>query len=294
MTSGIAVFTYNRPNHLSRVLEGLQENNVDHLYIFSDGPKDVDEKDEVNQVREIIYEIDWCQTTVITQDENIGLAESVINGINRVFQDHDRIIVLEDDCVPASNFVSFMQTCLDRYDNLQRVMNINGYSPPIKIPSDYEHDVYFTYRNSSWGWATWKPAWDNFEQDPFSLSELEANSSTIKKICDKAGEDLYPMMKAQLKGQIDSWAIWWSYAIAANNGLCVNPVRSKVRNIGHDDSGTHTTSSNRYDVQLDETPVEEYTFPPQIRVVPKLNKRYNHYISGGYWGKIQRLFSRIR
>jgi hypothetical protein len=282
MTStGIAVFAYNRPDHLKRVLSGLQQNDVDHLYVFADGAENKQDQQQVSSVKKIIDQIEWCRTTVTARDRNIGLAESLTSGIERVFEDHEQIIVLEDDCVPAPNFVSFMNTFLERYADDERVMNVNGYSPPIEISDDYPYDVYFTYRSSSWGWGTWRSAWEHFERDPLTIEELEQNKGELKRITDKAGKDLYPMMRNQIEGSIDSWAVWWSFAIAANDGLCVNPVDSKVRNIGHDGTGTHTGNSDKYDVDLDVTPVNELNFPQEPFVNSEINSRYNQFISSG-------------
>ncbi|OYR78615.1 glycosyltransferase family 2 protein [Halorubrum ezzemoulense] len=289
MTStGIAVFAYNRPDHLRRVLSGLKQNDVGHLYIFVDGARNEQDQKRVSDVREIIDQIEWCRTTVTARDHNIGLAESLTSGIERVFEDHERIIVLEDDCVPAPNFVSFMNTSLERYADDERVMNVNGYSPPIEVPDNYPYDVYFTYRSSSWGWGTWRSAWENFERDPLTLEELEQKKNELKRITDKAGKDLYPMMRDQLEGSIDSWAVWWSFAIAANDGLCLNPVDSKVQNIGHDGTGTHTGESDKYGVDLDTTPVNELNFPQEPFINNEINSRYNQFIVGNNLRKLKR------
>jgi len=281
MTTGIAVFAYDRPDHLRRVLSGLRENNISHLYVFSDGPATESERPRVREVRTIIDKIEWCRTTVIERDENLGLAESLTRGIERVFRDHDRIIVLEDDCVPAPSFVSFVRTCLDRYENDDRVMSVNGYSPPINIPDDYPYDIYFTYRNSSWGWGTWKAAWEHFEQDPFTVDELETNAPELKENVRKAGRDLFPMMQKQIRGHIDSWAVWWSFAIASRDGVCVNPVNPQIRNIGHDGSGEHSGETERYDLTISNINIPSLTFPENVFVHGTINDRYNRFISGG-------------
>jgi hypothetical protein len=86
-------------------------------------------------------------------------------------------------------------------------MNIQDYSPPIKMPEKYSYDVYFTYRSSSWGWGTLKYAWNHFRQDPLTLEDMKANKHEFLSITEKAGDDLYPMMLGQFKDQIDTWAV---------------------------------------------------------------------------------------
>lgn len=292
-STGIALFVYDRPKHTKRVLNGLQQNDVEHLYIFSDGAKNSQDKRSVRRVRDVVSNIDWCKTTIISRECNFGLAESLITGINRVFEDHDQIIVLEDDCLPATNFVSFMNASLNRYANNEKVMNVNGYSPPIDIPIEYPYDVYFTHRSSSWGWGTWKSAWKHFEQNPLSITELEEKSDKIKQTADKAGSDLYPMMRNQLKGKIDSWAVWWSYTIVSNDGLCLNPVNSKIENIGFDGTGTHTGDTSKYNVDISHSAVNQLHFPDEPFVKSNINSRYNNFISGGTNNKIKKYGAKI-
>ena len=60
------------------------------------------------------------------------------------------------------------------------------------------------------------------------------------------GIDL-PEMLAQYKGgDIDSWAIRWTYAHFVNHAVCLVPVRSFVNNAGVDGTGSHMASSRRY------------------------------------------------
>ena len=58
------------------------------------------------------------------------------------------------------------------------------------------------------------------------------------------------MLKAQMKGKIDSWAIRWGYAHFKNNAYCLYPIVPLCKNIGTDKSGTHSSSSKKLDVNL--------------------------------------------
>jgi len=63
--------------------------------------------------------------------------------------------------------------------------------------------------------------------------------SNLRKKINRAGEDLILMLKNQINGKLDSWAVFWSINIIKNDGVCANPVKSKIQNIGHDGTGTH-------------------------------------------------------
>ncbi|AEH61484.1 glycosyl transferase, group 1/2 family protein [Methanosalsum zhilinae DSM 4017] len=285
--TGIALFVYNRPEHCRKVLEFLKKNNIDKLYIFSDGPKKNSNIKKIKLVREIINSIDWCDAEIIEHKNNKGLANSIVDGVNYVLSKHDRIIVLEDDCVPSEDFVHFMNTCFDKYENDEQIMNVSGYAPPIKIPADYPYDIYFSYRSSSWGWGTWRRAWKYYNRSPLILQEVD-NSTDLKKKVDRAGKDLYPMLKAQIEGKLDSWAVFWSINIIKNEGLCINPVESRIMNIGHDGTGVHCHKDNRYEVYLNKNKHKKIVFPASNRPDERIIEEYHKFISNPFLAKILR------
>ena len=276
MKTGIALFVYNRPEHTQEVLKVLQRNNIPKLYIFSDGTKDKKDKDSVDKVRNLIDSIDWCETETIKSKENKGLANSIVYGVNYVLEKHERIIVLEDDCIPSDDFIAFMEKCFDKYENNKKVMNITGYSLPIKIPDNYPYDIYFSYRSSSWGWGTWRRAWKYFGRNKLILDEIEKSSNLRKKI-NRAGEDLIPMLKNQINGKIDSWAVFWAINIVKNEGICINPVKSKIKNIGHDGTGIHGGINNRYKVKLIKENINLLNLPEEIIINDVIIKKYKDF-----------------
>jgi len=278
--TGVSLFVYNRPGHTKRTLQGLKNNRIGKLYVFCDGPKGKSDGRKVEEVRSIVASVDWCETEIVTHDENIGLAESIVFGLDYVLSRNARAIVLEDDCVPAGGFVGFMERCFSRYENVKRIMSVSGYSPPIKIPRNYPYDIYFSYRSSSWGWGTWKDRWRRFDRDPSITDRLNVSSSFRDRL-DRAGRDLYPMLESQLDGKIDSWSIFWTTNIVEANGLCINPVISRINNIGVDGSGVHCRSSDRYVVRLENGIREDLEFPPQVMVDKRITGRLGDFFSGG-------------
>ena len=292
MKTGIALFVYNRPGHAQEVLKGLQKNKIPKLYIFSDGIKDEKDRESVGKVRKLIDSIDWCETEIIKNKENKGLANSIVYGVNYVLERHTRIIVLEDDCVPSDNFIAFMEKCFNKYENNEKVMNVTGYSLPIKIPDNYPYDIYFSYRSSSWGWGTWRRAWKYFDRNKSILSEIEKSSNLRKKI-NRAGEDLIPMLKNQINGKLDSWAVFWSINIIKYDGVCVNPVKSKIKNIGYDSTGTHCGSSNRYEVKTINENINLLNLPGDIIIDNEILNSYKKFFHISLKSKLKKAILNI-
>jgi hypothetical protein len=292
----IILFVYNRPWHTRQTVKALKKNNLakdSNLFIFSDGPKNEEDIRDVEEVREYIKTIDGFKNiNIIEREKNYGLANSIINGITEIVNRYGKIIVLEDDCIPSDDFIAFMEKCFDKYENNEKIMNVTGYSLPITISDNYFYDIYFSYRSSSWGWGTWRRAWKYFNRNKSILKEIEKSSNLRKKI-NRAGEDLIPMLKNQIEGKLDSWAVFWAINIIKNDGVCVNPVKSRIKNIGHDSTGTHCGSSNRYEVKMAKKNINLLNLPNEIIIDNEIIKRYKEFFHINLKNKAKRVISKI-
>ena len=129
----------------------------EHLIVFQDGKKECTNIGEWEKVNSLIKTINFCETEIIVQDVNIGLANSVINGVNYALSNFDAVIVIEDDCVTAKSFMAFMIEALTKYEKYKKVFQIGGYSIPFF--SESKNEILFYGRAESWVWSTWKDKW---------------------------------------------------------------------------------------------------------------------------------------
>jgi len=249
----IALFVYNRLSHLHETLNSLITNELSSksdLFIYSDGPKNSGDLIKVKSVRKYLKTISGFKTIQIIEKKiNNGLANSVINGVSEVLKKYPTVIVVEDDLQVSVDFLAFMNAALDFYSPNPEIFSISGYNFPINIPTDYHADVYLSYRASSWGWATWRDRWNKADWDVQDYQEFKKDRSAQRQF-NRGGEDLTPMLHKQIKGIIDSWAIRWAYSHFRNDARCIFPIKSRVKNIGTDSSGTHSGNTNKYDVAL--------------------------------------------
>jgi hypothetical protein len=65
------------------------------------------------------------------------------------------------------------------------------------------------------------------------------------------------MLKDQIDGKVDSWAIRWYASAFIKDKLTLYPSRSLVKNIGMDGSGTHVAKTNKFE---DENVIEKNVF----------------------------------
>jgi hypothetical protein len=268
-TAPIVLFVYNRPEHTRRTVESLLKNNLSgnsSVFIFSDGPKSDSDSLKIKSVREYVKSIKGFENIEIkSRDKNIGLANSVISGMNEILSFNESIIAMEDDLITSPSFLSFMNNALAFYHADKRIFSVSGYPYPIQVPKSYLQDIFISYRASSWGWGTWKDRWEKVDWEVRDFNNFISDKPT-QKLFSRAGEDLTPMLKSQMKGDVDSWAIRWSYAHFKQNAFCLYPVVPLCKNIGTDKSGTHSASSDKLDVEVN---VSKSTF--QMEINPQLN-----------------------
>ena len=242
----IVLFTYNRPRHTRQTVTALQNNEParnSELYIFSDGPKNQEDEQNVAEVRRFIHTVSGFKKTIIVeQTENRGLADSIINGVSEVVNDRGRVIVLEDDLLTGPNFLRFMNTALDYYCDKKDVWHISGWNYPID-PTGLP-DAFLWRVMNCWGWATWADRWQYYRRDPGGLIKTFTREEIFRFNLDGTF-DFWRQVERNAAGKIKSWAIFWYAAIFLNKGLCLNPTRSLVQNIGRDGSGTNCGRGGR-------------------------------------------------
>ena len=263
----IIIFAYNRPEHLRKTIESLSKNPLagqSDVFIFSDGPKKQEDTLIISHLRAYLKSIQGFKTIQITEREkNWGLANSVIAGVSEIVQQSGKAIVLEDDMICAPNFLNFMNDALNKYQNNTQIFSISGYTFPIQIPADYHLDVFISPRASSWGWATWQDRWEKADWQVSDYQYFTNNNTLKQQFNQSGGYDLSLMLKKQMLGKVNSWAIRWTYTHFKNQAFCLYPLKSKIHNIGADKSGTHTPKTQKYAVELSES---SYQLPEIIPI----------------------------
>ncbi len=260
----LVIFAYNRLDDFIKTVEALGKNELarqSELYIFSDGAKEEKDINVVLKIRNYSKQITGFKKVYCHfAPANKGLANSIIHGVSLVLENNDSVIVLEDDLVVSSNFLHYMNQALIEFKTDSKVFSIAGYGPQIKIPVDYPFDNYFTKRASSWGWATWRDRWEIIDWE-VSDYETFALDNKAKREFNKMGSDMSQMLKKQMLGEINSWAIRWCFHQFKYQLFTVYPLSSKVLNIGFGKSATHTSGAGqRYAVKLDVSNKKKFVF----------------------------------
>jgi hypothetical protein len=253
MLAPIALFAFNRPMHFKRTLSALAANDLaaeSDMTIFCDGPRHEEEKKLTDAVREVAAcAVGFHSITIITHEQNLGCAESVIGGMEYMFTRHERLIVIEDDILCSPFTLRFLNEGLEKYIYEPVVFNISAWSPPqhlLHISKIYPFSAYFIPRFNCWGWASWRDRWKKIDWKVSDYTAFKKETYLQKNYC-QGGDDLLPMLTWQMEGLLDSWSVRMNYARFKHGCIGLNPVYSHTTNIGMR-TGTHCRT---IDIRLD-------------------------------------------
>ena len=239
----VALFVYRRTRHLTAALDRLEccEGFLQSpVFIFSDGPRPGAEAD-VAAVRGLVAARRRPNMTVIESPANRGLAKSIVAGVGRLCDNFGRAIVLEDDLLASPALLTWFNHALERYADAEKVWQVSAHQFPVPAFHRRQSGMFLNFA-TSWGWATWKRAWDHFDPEASGWQAL-AQDSGLRARFDFGGAYPYAtMLERQMAGEVDSWAIRWWWSMYRAGALGLFPPRALVVNIGDDAAATHRTS----------------------------------------------------
>lgn len=247
MNAPIAIFAYNRPEHLRRTLASVMacEGFADApLTVFCDGARSPAQADAVAQVRAVVHEVLGSQVDARFATENKGLARSILGGVSELVDRHGQVIVIEDDFDLAPGFLTYMNAALHRYADEPRVYQVSGHMFDVPEFAGRSDAMLLPY-TTTWGWGTWARAWTAFDPAATGWQRVLKDRAMRKRFNMGGVYDYATMLERQMAGKRDSWGIRWYWSVFQQDGLTVFPPASLVRNTGQDGSGTHGGGSVR-------------------------------------------------
>ena len=264
----IALFAYNRPEHLRRTVDSLRANPLAKdsvLYLFCDAARTADHANAVMAVRSYVHSIDgFHDVRIVEREKNLGLSSSIHQGVASLCDVHGQVIVLEDDLNLAPSFLEFMNASLAHYARVDSVMQVSGYQFP-GVYGEGSQAVMLPII-SCWGWATWARAWRHYDHQGKGAELLDQDQMLRKRFNLGGAYDYYGMLQDQRAGRIDSWGVRWLLSVFLREGLVLYPPTTLVQNIGVDGSGTHGGGVQDLQSNLGDIKSFTWSYPEQIEI----------------------------
>ncbi len=160
----------------------------------------------------------------------------------------DKLMILEDDCVPSQDFFRLCAELLEKYKDDERIGMISAMNQ-LGQENSCNESYFFCNSGAIWAWATWKRAWNTYDFNMDFVKELD-----IKKIIKTSNfpryykrsllnqlEDRYGSLQ---KGQkLSSWTFQFTVNKLLHSQLCIVPTVNLMTNIGLTGDSTHASSS---------------------------------------------------
>lgn len=288
----ILVSVYTRREHLDRCIQSLKNNDLSKqslLYVVSDAPASECHREQVAAVRKYIDTIEgFSEIRPILRPVNLG-SFSINQAVSDLLSVHDRLILLEDDNIVSTNFLSYMNAALDFYENDSSVFSISGYNYPVVMPESYIHDVYKWQGYSGWGVGYWRDRYTAVEWDYPDLTEI-ARGKPVRRGLDHIAEHLCRQMIYDLKHGKRTGDTMVTYYMYRHGLYSVFPTISKVRNTGHDGTGEHTGVTDRYLRQAID-PGLPYRFVRDLQPDEQINRVLRRHFSTPFKAKTMQALS---
>jgi len=257
----VAFIVFRRPDKTAQVFERIRSARPRQLFLIADGPRagNAEEAHDCEATRAVLEQIDWpCQVVREYASENLGLKHRLPTGLDRVFAEVDRAIILEDDCLPHPSFFPYCDELLERYADDERIVHIAGsqllHSPPAGA------SYHFTRYVHIWGWGTWRRAWRLYDVELSAWHDMpeRMRQAWLQRLFDQEDERRYWRYVWNNSREIDNWDAQWSYVPLVRDRLAINPNRNMVSNVGF---GSDATNALQDPYGIADRPLEGIEFP---------------------------------
>ena len=238
------VVTYRRFDNLRVIVNLCIAAGITRIYIGADGSKGQLDHEDVAQVKleieSLVYEYpNWIFPLI--NSENVGAALNILRSCDWIFSSEKFAVVLEDDCIPSSDFFTFVRDGEKFLCDDGNVYLICGSQfAPSTITKELTS---FSIYPMVWGWATTRDKWNKVSstmillgKSKFSFFKFESNDKTFWR----AGA------RRAFAGYAEGWDSALVNAIRKLNGKVLVPGCNLVSNIGGDERATHTFQGSKW------------------------------------------------
>lgn len=257
----VIIPTLCRYDHFRQCIESLSActwADRTEVYVGLDYPAKESHKKGYNEIKSYLQKngnMGFKKLHVLIRPYNYGLLGTEAHPSNigdllkMAREKHESYIITEDDNVFSPNFLVYMDSCLDKYKDDPRVVQVCGYSYPVKWDISEGATVIRQQINASmWGVGFWTKKEIGFKNDI-------SNGRMLQRLPEFIRERRYlKMIDVSLIEYMTAACRQWVYKdkmfqgatdicrrawLAVNDKYAITPVVSKTRNMGFDGSGAY-------------------------------------------------------
>jgi hypothetical protein len=229
------ILGYSRPLGIQELLTSLIGSGVDTIYISIDGVKNSERNDSHQEIKKIVASFrikePGVQIALRLGNKNYGAGIAVVSGIDWFFKNENVGMILEDDLRISKSLPSYFDYLITSRNILSEFSIITG----TNYANNNSQFSFSTYP-IIWGWATSSSNWKLMRADMISPQRFQARNLF------SASKSFWLLGKLRaLSGEIDAWDVPLAGEFHFLKRKCLIPPVNLVKNIGFDNSATHTT-----------------------------------------------------
>ena len=235
----ILLFGYNRPSHLRRLLISLENQKIkNNIYFILDGPKSKSDNIVQKEIKLMTEKNHFLNIQCFFRKNNLGLANSIINGLTRIKKKSKYFLILEDDCIPRLGIFEYINSALKLSNNNPQNNIICCY----QTPNIFEKSNYLKFYNTDlfipWGWVI-----SNLTLERFIKFYKTKDSCHIE-------DEFFNKISNTIKSKKNICSLNFMKFCKLNNISFIYPNFSFIKNIGFDGSGINSKITNNFDTKF--------------------------------------------
>jgi len=157
----VLIVAHRRLDKVRQVVDACLADSVQDVTVVIDGPRCLQEARLLDEVEAYVRDAPWSgRVRVLRRDRNLGVGLSVPVACDFMFLRNRAAIVLEDDCVPTSEFFRFAEKSLSAFSSDGRIGLISGVSLAPRPQGG--SPALLSRFPLTWGWATWRDRWTRY------------------------------------------------------------------------------------------------------------------------------------
>ena len=234
----VLVIGFNRPQLMENLLENLKVNGFKKLYVALDGPRNETDIADCRETYEIVQsQKKFFELSLLSRTYNLGCCLGVISAIDWFFGINEVGIIIEDDCLPDSEFYKIIANNIEE--------SVDAHSKNLEIftahnPFEFDFDDRITRSALIHGWATHSFVWTRIRKGFFKLTlPCWKNTANERRPISSAFYWWANSTRAKL-GIVDTWDGIFADNAWRHGVNTVIPHRNLVKNLGFGPSATHT------------------------------------------------------
>jgi len=267
----VLITFFNRPEILEKQFRSISYRTDLELFFACDGPRNNSDYSNIQDNWDLVekYFGHIPENRKLTRKLNLGCKLAMKENIDWFFDSNKYGLVLEDDCIPNSDFFKYIGRSLVDYEATRNIGSVSGTNCALSLFNGSSGLFRESMFPMVWGWGTWAEKWKYYQLEINDRSQIVSDAAnkifgkknSLKKIY---FENVFNKRFEEVdNGKVDTWDYSLIASIWRNNLQVLQINANLIVNLGFNAQATHTKIKAPDWVPLDYTIPHDLNFTNQ-------------------------------